>query len=70
MYWLSLCVLTGQQTSLVVQLEEGSRVPGSFPSTTSLWAVLEQLQLVPASSASGLAPALVYMRQKVMGLVV
>ena len=60
---LVMFAFADQQNSLMIQVEDGRRIPGSFLSSTSLWNVLEQLNLLPSSPES--VPELVYMRQKV-----
>ena len=47
---------------LVVQTEDGQRIQDVFPLTTSLWSILEHLQLITIPN-----PAIIYMRQQIIG---
>ena len=57
---------TASQVALAVQLEDGTRKQGSFPSTSPLWSVLSELGIATGSDEAK-EPVIVFMRREVCG---
>ena len=57
-------LLPDSQVALAVQLEDGTRKQGTFPSTSTLWSVLSELGIA-AGQDEAKEPIIVFMRREV-----
>ncbi len=60
-------LIIGGEVTVLVQTEDGRREQGMFPSSATLWEVVEGLGLTGPAHSQGDVPAIVYMRQRVTG---
>ena len=59
--------LSGGEVTVLIQTEGGRREQGMFPTSATLWEVMEGLSLTDPAHSQEDVPAIVYMRQRVTG---